>query len=181
MEDPRAEREERFRLLFDATKAVVRAYAWRRAPDLADDIVAETFATAWQHLDAVPNEPLPWLLSVARNARLNAERGDRRRRERESRCAETDVAPPFTDAVEARAEVWAALRQLTERDREILLLAAWERLDRAGLATTLGCSKTAAGVRLFRARKRLAAALEDAADTLSPLAADTRGRLLDEC
>ncbi len=91
--------------------------------------------------------------------------------------------PPFADAVEARAEVCGApLRRLTERDREILLLAAWERLDRAGLATTLGCSKTAAGVRLFRARKRLAAALERvSADPRSPLTADAHGRLLDEC
>ena len=44
-----------------ANKATVRAYAWRRGPDMADDVVAETFTMAWQHLDAVPDEPLPWL------------------------------------------------------------------------------------------------------------------------
>ncbi len=181
MDDDRREREQRFRRLYEANYPAVRAYAWRRGPDSAEDVAAETFTIAWQNLDAVPDEPLPWLLGVARNVRLNEQRGDRRRRERELSSAGTDVAPSFTAAVEARSALHAALRRLSESDCEILLLAAWERLDRAGLAEVLGCSKTAAGVRLFRARRRLAAALADPETKSRISPTETQGRLLDEC
>ena len=152
-------REARFTRLYDAHYSAVRAYAWRRGPDTADDVVAETFTLAWQRLDRVPAEPLPWLIKVARNVRLNQQRSERRRQDREMRSALSEETPPFTDGLESHASLVDALRRLSERDREILLLAAWEHLDRAGLATALGCSRTAAGVRLYRARKRMAAAL----------------------
>lgn len=181
MGDDRTGREGRFRDLFDTHKAAVRAYAWRRSPQATEDIVAETFAMAWQHLDEVPDDPRPWLLRVARNVLLNGARSERRRRERESRWAAPDYEPSFTGDIEGRSELRAALQQLPERDREILLLAAWERLDRASLATVLGCSKTAAGVRLHRARRRLEAALGDAAVSSRPVTTTSDGRLLDEC
>jgi RNA polymerase sigma factor (sigma-70 family) len=154
-------REARFTSLYEAHYLAVRAYAWRRKPDTADDVVAETFTVAWQRLERVPTEPLPWLIGVARNVRLNKQRGERRRRDRELRSVQTDDGgtPSFMDGLEARASLTEAFRRLSERDREVLLLAAWERLDRAGLATALGCSRTAAGVRLHRARRRLTDAL----------------------
>ena len=71
MERDRPAAEERFTRLFDAHYAAVRAYAWRRGPDSADDIVAETFTIAWQRLDSLPAEPLPWLIGTARHVRLN--------------------------------------------------------------------------------------------------------------
>jgi len=154
-------REVRFTSLYDAHYPAVRAYAWRRGPDTADDVVAETFTLAWQRLERMPAEPLPWLIAMARNVRLNLERGERRRRDRELRSVQSDGAdaPSFMEGLEARSSLTDAFRRLPERDREVLLLAAWERLDRAGLATALGCSRTAAGVRLHRARRRLTDAL----------------------
>jgi RNA polymerase sigma-70 factor (ECF subfamily) len=181
MDDHRAMREERFTRLYDALFAEVRAYAWRRAPDVADDVVAETFTIAWRRLDDLPAEPLPWLIGVARNVLLNLQRGERRRREREVFCAGADVVPSFAVAVEDRAALAAALRRLPARDREILLLAAWEHLDRAALATALGCSKATAAVRLFRAKKRLAAALADTEPRPGLIPADASRRLPDEC
>jgi RNA polymerase sigma-70 factor (ECF subfamily) len=180
MDDDRATREERFTRLYNAHHSDVRAYAWRRGPDTADDVVAETFTIAWQRLERVPEEPLPWLIGVARNVLLNLQRGERRRREREMRCAEADVAPSFAGAVETGSSLGVALQGLPERDREILLLAAWERLDRAGLAEVLGCTKASVAVRLFRARKRLAAALAAAEAHPQLCPTDVRGRLLDE-
>ncbi|MGH3140270.1 MAG: RNA polymerase sigma factor, partial [Gaiellales bacterium] len=72
-------REARFTALFDAHREAVRAYMWRRDPELADDVTAETFLVCWRRLDAVPPDPLPWLLGVARNIRMNERRGERRR------------------------------------------------------------------------------------------------------
>jgi RNA polymerase sigma-70 factor (ECF subfamily) len=176
--------EERFTYLFDAHYSAVRAYAWRRGPDSADDVVAETFTIAWQRLDSVPAEdPLPWLIGIARNVRLNLLRAERRRCEREMRSVESAAVPSLAGAVEARASLRAALQQVSERDREILLLTAWESLDRGALAAALGCSKATAAVRLFRARKRLTAALADAEawPAQSPVVPrEPEGSLLDE-
>lgn len=170
MQPERPGREERFTTIYRAHYAAVRAYAWRRDRDAADDVVAETFTIAWQNLESMPVEPLPWLLGIARNVRLNMARGERRRREREASCASADVVSSFTSAVEEHVALDAALRELREEDREILLLAAWECLDRASLAAVLGCSGATAAVRLFRARKRLAAALAACERQDGPLA-----------
>jgi RNA polymerase sigma-70 factor (ECF subfamily) len=55
-----------------------------------------------------------------------------------------------------------ALAELSERDRELLLLIAWEGLGPEQAAKVFGCSRNALAVRLHRARKRLAAALRRA-------------------
>ena len=68
MIDPDPEPERRFSRIYHAHHAQVFAYAVSRAGrQLADDVVGDTFLVAWRRLDAVPAEPLPWLLGVARN------------------------------------------------------------------------------------------------------------------
>jgi RNA polymerase sigma-70 factor, ECF subfamily len=58
----RPTRDEKFEGLFRENYAAVRAYALRRAsPELAQDVVAETFLVAWRRLDDVPGDALPWL------------------------------------------------------------------------------------------------------------------------
>lgn len=52
-----------------------------------------------------------------------------------------------------RAAVADLLVQLRERDHGILMLSYWEELTTAELAQALGCSSSAAAVRLHRARR----------------------------
>ena len=77
------------------------------------------------------------------------------------------MTQPFTDllrpvqgdhpeSVAALADLTAALAQLSDVDQEILRLIGWEQLTLGEAATVLGCSHTAAKVRLHRARRRLA-------------------------
>ena len=180
MVEDRQARVARFDGIFAAHFDAVRAYAWRRRPQAADDIAAETFAIAWRRLEDVPAEALPWLFAVARHVVQNLQRAERRRLAGERRGARPEASPSCAEAFSERSALGAALRRLPERDREILLLVAWERLDRAALAATLDCSKATAAVRLFRARKRLEAALRDAESQPLTVPADVRGRLLDE-
>jgi RNA polymerase sigma-70 factor (ECF subfamily) len=180
MNDERRVREARFTRLYDAHYSAVRAYAWRRGPDEADDVVAETFTIAWRRLDDIPPQALPWLLAVARNVLLNLRRGERRRLERETRSADPASAPSCAPAMGEGSSLRSVLERLPERDREILLLVSWDGLDRVALATVLGCTRTAAAVRLFRAKKRLAAALSEAQARPRVHPADSRGGL-DEC
>jgi RNA polymerase sigma-70 factor (ECF subfamily) len=53
----------------------------------------------------------------------------------------------------------AALARLSESDRELLLLIAWDGLSPAEAATVLGVKPATARVRLLRARRRLTQAL----------------------
>ena len=159
-------REIRFTQLYEQHFDAVRAYAWRRDPDTSDDVVAETFLVAWRRLDEVPSAAAPWLFGVARNVRLNLLRGDRRREALTDRLR----MEPSAQATAAGdgAALAAALSGLSERDREVVLLAAWEELDSGEIAAVLGCSRTAARVRLHRARRRLAAALADSNSAAEP-------------
>jgi RNA polymerase sigma-70 factor (ECF subfamily) len=52
------------------------------------------------------------------------------------------------------------MTSLSEREREALLLVAWEGLDSRRAAQVVGCSPAAFRVRLHRARRRVADALE---------------------
>ena len=149
--------EARFTALFDAHREAVRAYVWRRDPELADDVTAETFLVCWRRFDAVPAEPLPWLIGVARNIRLNHRRGEARRGRLEGRLRSEPAASRDPAAtVGERDAIQAALKKLPERDREVLLLTAWDRLDRDAIAVVLGCTRANVAVRLLRARRRLA-------------------------
>src|SRR3954452_14655936 len=101
-------REARFNGLFDAHYSAVRAYAWRRDPSNADDVVAETFLVAWRRLDDVPADSLPWLLGVARHVRLSRWRAARRRGEREERAGSRAPEPSTADLVLGRLELGEA-------------------------------------------------------------------------
>lgn len=157
--DPRSAREVRFTRLFEQHHETVRRYVWRRDPGLTDDVVAETFLVAWRRLDEVPDAAAPWLIGVARNVGRNARRSARRQEAVSVRLA--DAVPRLAEPGAGRdpAAVQAALRSLPPRDREVLLLAVWDGLDRTAIATALDCSKANVSVRLHRARRRFARAL----------------------
>jgi RNA polymerase sigma-70 factor (ECF subfamily) len=157
--------EQRYRLLFEQHWRPVLAYALRRAPDAAtaDDVVAEVFLTAWRRIGDIPQErELPWLYGVARNVLLNTRRSHVRR-ERLVGKLQGDrtvhppghASPPAADEDQLE-ELWLALGRLKEEESEILRLANWERLSHAEIAVVLSCSPNAVGIKLHRARVKLA-------------------------
>lgn len=64
-------------------------------------------------------------------------------------------------AVVERLTVLSALARLTDRDRDVLMLTAWDGLGTQEAARVAGCSTTAFGVRVHRARRRFTAALHE--------------------
>ena len=159
--EPRAHFEELYRGYADR----VHAYALRRStPSAADDVVAEVFLIAWRRLDQVPDEPLGWLLGVARRVLANRRRTESRAAALRDRLARDPAAPaPVTASPSASGDrddrVQRALAGLRERDRELLLLVAWEGLRVDEAAQALGVRSGTLAVRLHRARQRLADAL----------------------
>jgi len=153
--------EARFRRVF-AHLQPVADYATRRGSSDPEAIAAETMAIAWRRLDRVPvDDPRPWLFVTARNLLM----AERRRSSRRSQADRALARPEATPAVESTdPAVTRALRALPERDREALLLIAWEDLTPARAAEALGIAPVAFRVRLLRARRRFARSL--AADGL---------------
>ena len=155
------QRRVRIEALFHAHAGAVRAYARRRiGATSADDTVSEVFAIAWRRLDDVPDQALPWLLGCARHVLAHQHRRARRDSALVDRLEEAASGPGAIAGWAGGDDALAtAFAQLSERDREILLLIAWEGLDTTQAAGVLGCSRNALAVRLHRARRRLAAAL----------------------
>ena len=153
-------REARFNRLYELHLEAVRGYARgvpRRWPTRSPP---RRSSSPGGGSTRCPRTRLPWLLGVARNVRANLRRGDRRRDALVERLGPEaasggDIAVPLAE----RDALRAALAGLSETDREILLLAAWDDLDRGEIARALGCTRANVAVRLFRARRRLEAAL----------------------
>jgi RNA polymerase sigma factor (sigma-70 family) len=176
------DRDARFTRLFEAHASRLHAYARRHAGrDGAEDLVADAFSVALRRLDEVPDgngESLAWLIGTVRklaaNQRRRQQTQDRHWREavRDAWHASHTASPE--DAVAERERCLAALARLSDADREVLLLVAWEGLTAEQAATALGISRNAFGVRLHRARQRL---LSDIQPTYVPelRAATTEG------
>lgn len=149
---------DRLEAIFREHYEAVLAYARRRAPaSVADDAAAETFAIAWRNADKIPREPLPYLLGIARRVLATQRRASERRERLSNRLARNLVATSPDDQL-GEALV-AALNALPDRDREVVLLIAWEGLTAREAAAVIGVSPAAVYVRLHRARRRLRAAL----------------------
>jgi RNA polymerase sigma-70 factor (ECF subfamily) len=146
----------RFEDLFTAYHAQIMAYLLRRTGNAGDvdDLVAETFLTAWRRLGDVPLEAeLPWLYAVARRVLANHRRREQTRVALVERLRESPLPGGGTDP-EGAAMTAAAWRELPEGDREVLALIAWEGLEADEVAVVLGCSRNAVRIRLHRARRR---------------------------
>jgi RNA polymerase sigma-70 factor (ECF subfamily) len=148
---------DRFTILYRNHHQRIFEFACRRVgPDLALEVVSETFLVAWRKFADVPDEPAPWLYRVASfeiaNLRRRAQRTDELHLALQSVRDGTDDAQPCSDLSVAVA---SAFDSLSRADREILRLATWERLTLAEGASVLGCSVSAYRMRLHRARARL--------------------------
>jgi RNA polymerase sigma-70 factor (ECF subfamily) len=162
----RATEDRRFESCFRQNYAAVLAFAFRRLPDraAAEDAASETFAVAWRRRDLIPEEPLPWLYGIVLRIVANQRRSGQRRRRLNDRleheAGSREATPEPMDALHRRDAFSRAFRRLSENEREVLRLVAWDGLDTREAAAVLGCSAAAFRVRLHRARRRLAKQLE---------------------
>lgn len=159
-----AESERNFEEIFNTCYEPVRRYAARRvAGEAVHDVVSETFLTAWRRREEMDGEALPWLLGIARRVCSTQRRGNARRTALHARLRAEPPPPPLVveepGGRDRRLEL--ALRCLRERDREALLLVAWDGLDHRTAAAVMGCTTGSLTVRLHRARRRLARLLAD--------------------
>ncbi|MDX6596951.1 MAG: hypothetical protein QOE87_838, partial [Gaiellales bacterium] len=119
--------EQRFRAAYDEHLRAVAAFALRRAATAADaeDIVAETFLVAWRRFGEAPADLRPWLFGVARHVLRHHYRATQRRDALSARLASALARLGHEPGADA-GWLAEALPQLSESDRDILTLTAWE-------------------------------------------------------
>jgi RNA polymerase sigma-70 factor, ECF subfamily len=178
-----AEREfdrTRFDALFADHYAELHRFAQRRLVDrgAVEDVLAETFATAWRRRDAMPDPALPWLFGVCIRVISTHRRTAKRRSRLYGRVAANDPQPARdpADVYAERDEISRAFATLSDSHREVLRLVAWDGLSTAEAAAVLDCSPAAFRVRLHRARRELEKHLGSAGHepVPAPAGAETR-------
>jgi len=147
---------ERFERIYAEHADAVRNYVRRRAPqDAVEDVVSEVFLVCWRRLDDVPRNALPWLYAVARNTLANERR-------RAARVAPVEADRAYEPEPVGDSALAGAFAALSDADREVLRLVAWEGLSLRDAARVLECSPVACRVRYHRAKSRLSTRLASA-------------------
>lgn len=154
---------ERFERVYAANLALILGYAARRCAEPSDaaDVAAEVFVVAWRRLADVPEgEERLWLFGVARRVLANQRRGRIRHHKLADRLrGELVLAAQLIGSNERAAGVREALQRLSEADRELLRLTAWDGLSPSEIAALEGVPAATVRSRLMRARSRLRDAL----------------------
>jgi len=163
-----------FTQIFDQHRHTVHAYLLGRVtdPELARDLLQETFLRAWRRLSELA--PLPadkqraWIFTVARNLTIDSYRADATRQAAEATLHQqaatqpTTVAGPHLHAEfgERLAQLDAAIRRLPEQQRVILSMATAGGLTSRQIGEALGEPAGTIRYQLSQARTQLAAALD---------------------
>ena len=144
--------------------SVFRYLGRRVGVGAAEDLLGEVFVAAVAaRLRVRPHDSgsaLPWLYGIAGNVvRSHRRRSLGRAQVNEVAAVDWEAVDERLDAGARRQELRVALAELTEAEREVLLLVAWEGLSPTEAAQALGLTAVAARSRLHRARARAQATL----------------------
>ena len=140
----------------------------RNAAD-AEDAVQETFLRVLRHrqnLEEVRDTRV-WLVRIVWNIVLDRKRRAKTRPETDDVSELARVLPATGLSAEDRAtaaqhhgHVLALVDQLPAKEREVLVLSAFEELTSVEIADVLGITESSVRSRLFRARNLMAGLLE---------------------
>jgi RNA polymerase sigma factor (sigma-70 family) len=165
------EEPELFATLFDRHFGVIHGYLERRlGPGLADDLAADVFSLAFESRERfrpVHASARSWLYGIASNHLLRHRRSELRRLRALARLeamridaqGEVESADERLDAASLRRPLFEALARLEARDRDVLLLVAWEGLSYEEVSGALEIPVGTVRSRLNRARKAVRTAL----------------------
>lgn len=182
MEIPNSAANERLqtRAEEDALAALVTGYAstlYRvafsvlRNPADAEDAVQEAFLRVLRHRDTLAEvrDHRVWLIRIVWNIVLDRKRRAKTRPETDDVADLARVLPSnglsaeqLAAAAQHHARVLSCVEQLPAKEREVLLLSAFEELSSVEIATVLGITESSVRSRLFRARNLMAGLLDHA-------------------
>lgn len=160
---------EAFAELFERHFSLVyRFLSLRAGPQIAGDLAAETFATAFRRradYDVTRVDARPWLLGIAANLARDERRSQRRRRdtllrlERERPIGVQEDALAALDGRPGSENLPAVLAELAPGERDLLLLFACVGLSYGEIAEALSLPLGTVRSRIHRLRHELRARL----------------------
>lgn len=161
-----ASKQTRFEALVHVLSADLYRYAFWLCRDRgrAEELVQETFLRAWRSLDSLRDEKAAkgWLITILR--REHARWYERSRPEIDHGLEPDELAGKSEGAPAETLAVRRTIADLGAAYREPLLLQVLGGYTCEEIANLLGLSKGAVMTRLFRARQKLRAALENEQD-----------------
>lgn len=155
--------EEEFQSLYEQMSGRIFSFAARRlSPEVAKDIVSETFEVAWSKRNEWPTEAearAGWVFTICKYKILQ-ESERRRRRHHDNRFAEDYSAramqeADIADLVSESMLGHAIYKQLTPSEAEVFDVAFMKDVVRAEGAAILGLSVVAFNTRISRLRDRI--------------------------
>ncbi|MDP4509349.1 RNA polymerase sigma factor [Nonomuraea turcica] len=162
---------EHFSQIFNRYFSQIHGYvASRLGSANADDIAAEAFLigfTGRHRYDLSWPSARPWLYGIATNLIRQHRRSEIRRYRALARASPGDDFDEWVEQATERLSAQrmlpslsAGLAQLSQADRDVLLLVAYEQLSYQEIALALRIPAGTVGSRLNRARRRLRQALQ---------------------
>src|SRR5215469_4035154 len=145
------------------------AFSVLRNPTDAEDAVQEAFLRVLRHRDSLDEvrDTRVWLIRIVWNIVLDRKRRAKSRPETDDVDELARVLPANGLSAEQRAaaaqhhaHVLACVDQLPAKERQVLMLSAFEELSSVEIASVLGITESSVRSRLFRARNLMAALLE---------------------
>ena len=140
----------------------------RNAAD-AEDAVQEAFLRVLRHRDTLAEvrDNRVWLIRIVWNIVLDKKRRSKTRPETDDVSELARVLPhdglsaeEIAQAAQHHARVLAQVEKLPAKERQVLMLSAFEELNSVEIAEVLGISESSVRSRLFRARNLMAGLLE---------------------
>jgi len=144
------------------------AFSVLRISSDAEDAVQEAFLRVLRHRDTLGEirDHRVWLIRIVWNVVLDRKRRAKTRPETDDISELARVLPAtglsaeqITAAAQHHAQVLACVEQLPKKEREVLMLSAFEELSSVEIATVLGITESSVRSRLFRARNLMAGLL----------------------
>lgn len=160
--------EAAFRVVYERHVGAVRGYVLGRiGPDAADDVVSETFASAWRaaaRFDANVSSARPWLYGIATLVLARHREREARWIERQQRMPMPARAADEPTAYDLDPALARAIGTLSPALRDVLLLSALGELELVEVARALELRASTVRVRLLRARRHVRRELEGSTD-----------------
>ena len=145
------------------------AYSVLRNPTDAEDAVQETFLRVLRHrhmLDEIRDQRV-WLVRIVWNVVLDRKRRAKTRPETDDVSELARVLPSnglsaeeVAAAAEHHAHVLGCVERLPVKERQVLMLSAFDELSSVEIAMVLGITESSVRSRLFRARNLMAGMLD---------------------
>jgi len=162
--------------LFNENFADVWRFVRRRTMSSADadEVTAETFATACRRSADLPPGPERrlWLFGVARYVLANHRRTLARRHRLSARLQSLRQDSSVKQQSSLDDQLLVAMAKLSAEDRELLIMRAWDGLVVTDMAALLRSTPNAVSVRLTKARRKLSQLLMETAPDRSGHEAD---------